>query len=55
MPKRVVRNLKGKGAPGKPKKSFKEALLAMPNVGDDSDFDRARQTRRRVELTSESN
>ena len=30
--------------------SFKEALLAMPNVGEDSDFERGQQLERSVEL-----
>jgi len=30
--------------------SFKEALLAMPNVGQDEDFHRGPQLERRVEL-----
>ena len=30
--------------------SFKEALLAMPNVGDDKDFERGPQIQRAVEL-----
>jgi len=30
--------------------SFKEALLAMPNVGDDKDFERGPQIGRHVEL-----
>lgn len=30
--------------------SFKEALLAMPNVGDDRDFERGPQIERPVEL-----
>lgn len=30
--------------------SFKEALLAMPNVGEDSDFERGQQIERSVEL-----
>ena len=30
--------------------SFKEALLAMPNVGEDKDFERAPQLDRPVEL-----
>ena len=30
--------------------SFKEALLAMPNVGDDKDFERGPQIERPVEL-----
>lgn len=33
-----------------PVRSFKEHLLAMPHVGDDSDFKRSRAKARRVEL-----
>ena len=32
------------------RKSFKEALLAMPNVGKDADFERGPQLERPVEL-----
>ena len=32
------------------RRSFKEALLAMPNVGHDADFGRAPQLERPVEL-----
>lgn len=32
------------------RKSFKEALLAMPNVGEDADFERGPQLGRSVEL-----
>ena len=35
---------------GKKKQSFKEALLAMPNVGKDEDFKRGPQIDRSVEL-----
>jgi len=35
---------------GKQRRSFKEALLAMPNVGRDSDFRRELQRERAVEL-----
>lgn len=34
--------------------SFKEALLAMPNVGDDEDFERRPQIARAVELLAAS-
>ena len=34
----------------KKKRSFKEFLLAMPNVGEDSDFERGPQIDRPVEL-----
>ena len=34
----------------KKRPSFKEALLAMPNVGDDRDFERGPQIGRPVEL-----
>jgi antitoxin FitA len=37
------------GRAGK-KKSFKEALLAMPNVGKDADFARGPQLKRPIEL-----
>jgi plasmid stability protein len=37
------------GKAGK-RKSFKEALLAMPNVGNDSDFERGPQLARPIEL-----
>ena len=30
--------------------SFKDALLAMPDIGDDTDFERGPQVRRPVEL-----
>lgn len=33
-----------------PKRTFKEALLAMPDVGPDDDFARPRRTGRRVRL-----
>jgi plasmid stability protein len=33
-----------------PAQSFKDVLLAMPDVGDDDDFVRARDTGRQVEL-----
>ena len=36
--------------PSKNKRSFKEFLLAMPNVGEDKDFERAPQIERPVEL-----
>ena len=36
--------------PGKQRRSFKEALQAMPNVGRDSDFTRESQLDRAVEL-----
>ena len=36
--------------PSKKKRSFKEFLLAMPNVGKDQDFERGPQIDRRVEL-----
>lgn len=32
------------------KRSFKEFLLAMPNVGEDRDFERGPQIERRVDL-----
>jgi plasmid stability protein len=35
---------------GTTKRSFKEALLAMPNVGEDEDFERGPQIERPVEL-----
>jgi plasmid stability protein len=34
----------------KRKASFKEALLAMPNLGEDTDFERGPQIRRHVKL-----
>ena len=34
----------------KKRPSFKEALLAMPNVGDDKDFERGPQIERPVDL-----
>jgi plasmid stability protein len=37
------------GKPGK-RRSFKEALLAMPNVGEDADFERGPQLERPLEL-----
>lgn len=37
------------GKAGK-RKSFKEALLAMPNVGKDTDFERGPQLARPIEL-----
>jgi antitoxin FitA len=37
------------GKPGR-RKSFKEALLAMPNVGKDADFNRGPQVDRPVKL-----
>ena len=37
------------GTGGK-RSSFKEALLAMPNVGEDADFERGPQLPRPVEL-----
>lgn len=36
--------------PSEPRKSLKELLLAMPDVGDDADFERLRDTGREVEL-----
>ena len=33
-----------------PSKSIKDILLAMPDVGEDTDFERARDTGREVEL-----
>ena len=36
--------------PSKKKRSFKEFLLAMPNVGEDQDFERGPQIERPVEL-----
>ncbi|MGO8675219.1 MAG: FitA-like ribbon-helix-helix domain-containing protein [Limisphaerales bacterium] len=36
--------------PPKKKRSFKEFLLAMPDVGEDEDFERAPQIDRPVEL-----
>jgi antitoxin FitA len=36
--------------PSRKKPSFKEALLGMPNVGDDKDFERGQQIERSVEL-----
>ena len=36
--------------PSKKKRSFKEFLLAMPNVGEDTDFERGPQLDRLVEL-----
>jgi plasmid stability protein len=36
--------------PSKNKRSFKEFLLAMPNVGEDKDFERGPQIERPVEL-----
>ena len=35
---------------GKPKKSLKEVLLAMPAVGEDADFERVQNFGREVEL-----
>ncbi len=37
-------------APSKKKRSFKEFLLSMPNVGEDRDFERGPQIERPVEL-----
>ena len=37
------------GKSGK-RRSFKEALLAMPNVGKDADFERGPQIERPIEL-----
>ena len=37
-------------APSKTKPSFKEFLLAMPNVGEDEDFERGPQIERPIEL-----
>ena len=46
--RRILReSLLGKAAK---QTSFKDALLAMPNVGEDSDFARGPQTDRPVEL-----
>jgi len=46
--RRILReSLLGKGVKHP---SFKEALLAMPNVGDDSDFERGPQLARPVTL-----
>ena len=46
--RRILREaLLGKAAK---RPSFKEALLAMPNAGDDQDFGRAPQIARPVEL-----
>ncbi len=36
--------------PPKPRKSFKEMLLAIPQVGEDRDFERRRDLGREVEL-----
>jgi len=36
--------------PSKKRRSFKEFLLAMPNVGEDGDFERGPQVDRPVEL-----
>ena len=36
--------------PSKKKRSFKEFLLAMPNVGEDRDFERKAQIHRSVDL-----
>ena len=36
--------------PSKEKRSFKEFLLAMPNVGEDRDFEREPQIDRPVDL-----
>ena len=36
--------------PSRKRPSFKEALLAMPNVGEDNDFERGPQIERPVEL-----
>ena len=36
--------------PSKEKRSFKEFLLAMPNVGEDRDFEREPQIERPVDL-----
>jgi antitoxin FitA len=36
--------------PSRKKSSFKEALLAMPDVGEDEDFERGPQIERPVEL-----
>ncbi len=36
--------------PPRKKRSFKEFLLAMPNVGEDRDFERGRQIERPAEL-----
>ena len=46
--RRILReSLLGKAAK---RTSFKEALLAMPNVGEDSDFERGPQLQRPVRL-----
>ncbi len=46
--RRILREaLLGKAAK---KRSFKDALLAIPNVGDDSDFERGSQIERSVKL-----
>lgn len=34
----------------RPSRSFKDMLLAMPDVGDDSDFERPRDLGREIEL-----
>ena len=36
--------------PSEPRRSLKEMLLSMPDVGDDADFERVRDTGREVEL-----
>lgn len=38
------------GKSGAPKMSFKDYLLTMPNVGEDSDFKRPRDMPRKVKL-----
>jgi plasmid stability protein len=46
--RRILReSLLGKG---RKRSSFKEALLAMPNVGDDADFGRGPQLERPIRL-----
>lgn len=46
--RRILReSLLGKG---RKRSSFKEALLAMPNVGDDADFERGPQLERPIRL-----
>lgn len=36
--------------PGAPKRSIKELLLAMPDVGEDGDFERTRELPRELKL-----
>jgi plasmid stability protein len=48
--RRILRSsLTGKSQP--PKMSFKEFLLTMPNVGEDSDFERPRSMPREIDLS----